>query len=133
MSISTSKVYRAEFLKSYLEAAYMTSIEAEGKPNLIWSDDAKEIANDDCEKFLEDAREILDALWHEEKMYAPQAGNDFWLTRNGHGAGFWDRGLGDAGDQLSSLAEGFRSCDDYIGDDGKLHLEKSQPRKPRPR
>ena len=23
-----------------------------------------------------------------------QAGHDFWLTRNGHGVGFWDRGLG---------------------------------------
>jgi hypothetical protein len=28
------------------------------------------------------------------------AGHDFWLTRNGHGAGFWDRGLGEVGENL---------------------------------
>lgn len=30
---------------------------------------------------------------------------DYWLTRNRHGAGFWDRGLGNTGDRLTSLAE----------------------------
>lgn len=30
------------------------------------------------------------------------AGRDFWFTRNGHGVGFWDRGLGDVGDRLSA-------------------------------
>jgi hypothetical protein len=29
-----------------------------------------------------------------------QAGIDFWLTRNRHGAGYWDRGLGITGDKL---------------------------------
>ena len=31
--------------------------------------------------------------------------HDYWLTRNGHGAGFWCRGLGDVGKTLSDLAE----------------------------
>ena len=31
--------------------------------------------------------------------------HDYWLTRNGHGVGFWDRGLGDVGVMLSDLAE----------------------------
>lgn len=31
--------------------------------------------------------------------------HDYWLTRNGHGAGFWDRGLGDAGQRLTDLSE----------------------------
>lgn len=31
-------------------------------------------------------------------------GLDFWLTRNGHGAGFWDRGYGDVGERLTSAA-----------------------------
>ncbi|QAU07332.1 hypothetical protein SEA_NOSILAM_91 [Gordonia phage NosilaM] len=31
-------------------------------------------------------------------------GHDYLLTRDGHGAGFWDRGLGDLGEYLSTIA-----------------------------
>lgn len=31
-------------------------------------------------------------------------GHDFYLTREGHGSGFWDRGLGDLGDYLTTVA-----------------------------
>jgi hypothetical protein len=34
-----------------------------------------------------------------------QVGHDLWLTRNGHGAGFWDRGLGEVGDRLTKAAK----------------------------
>ena len=34
-------------------------------------------------------------------------GHDFWLTSQGHGAGFWDRGLGDLGDKLTDTVQGF--------------------------
>jgi hypothetical protein len=34
-------------------------------------------------------------------------GHDLWLTRNGHGVGFWDRGYPEAiGDKLTDLAKG---------------------------
>ena len=33
------------------------------------------------------------------------AGHDFALTRNGHGVGFWDRGLGAVGDALADVAK----------------------------
>ena len=36
-----------------------------------------------------------------------QAGHDFALTRNGHGAGFWDHDAGEAGDALTESAEWF--------------------------
>ena len=48
--------------------------------------------------------------------------DDFWLTRNGHGAGFWDRGLGSVGDELTKNAKPFGSVDAYVGDDGKVYL-----------
>ena len=32
-------------------------------------------------------------------------GHNLWLSRNGHGTGFWDRGLGDVGDRLHAAAE----------------------------
>ena len=34
-----------------------------------------------------------------------QHGGDFYLTRNRHGAGFWDRGYGDVGKQLTEAAK----------------------------
>lgn len=50
-----------------------------------------------------------------------QAGHDFYLTRNGHGAGFWDRGLGDLGDRLTAAAEVYGTAGLMPGDDGKLY------------
>lgn len=50
-----------------------------------------------------------------------QFGHDFWLTRNGHGVGFWDRGLGDLGDKLTDVAKSYGNCDLYVGDDGLIY------------
>jgi hypothetical protein len=52
------------------------------------------------------------------------AGHDFWLTRNGHGAGFWDGDWPEAqADVLTKGAEAFGECSFYAGDDGKLYLQ----------
>jgi hypothetical protein len=50
-------------------------------------------------------------------------GCDFILTRNGHGAGFWDRGLGDLGDELTRIATTFPQIHAYINDDNKIDTE----------
>lgn len=50
-----------------------------------------------------------------------QVGHDFWLTRNGHGAGFWDRGKGEAGQYLTRIAKTFGESDLCVGDDGKVY------------
>lgn len=50
-----------------------------------------------------------------------QIGHDFCLTRNHHGAGFWDRGIGAAGTRLTDLAQSFGESDLYIGDDGLIY------------
>ena len=50
-----------------------------------------------------------------------QLGHDLWLTRNYHGAGFWDRGLGEIGDKLTELAHSYGGVTLYIGDDGKIY------------
>lgn len=39
-----------------------------------------------------------------------QNGTDFWLTRNGHGAGFWDRGYGAVGERLTDAAHVYGEC-----------------------
>lgn len=45
-----------------------------------------------------------------------QAGHDFAMTRNGHGAGFWDRGIGAAGDALTNKAEALVGRNVYVED-----------------
>lgn len=50
-------------------------------------------------------------------------GHDFWLTRNGHGTGFWDRDCGDVGDHLAEVAS--RCGERHIMvNDGKLYYEE---------
>ena len=51
------------------------------------------------------------------------AGHDFWLTRNRHGAGFWDGDYTEeAGKILTSAAHGFGESDILVGYDGMLHV-----------
>jgi len=49
-------------------------------------------------------------------------GHDFWLTRQGHGAGFWDRGMGDLGNKLTALAKDAGEVYTYVGDDNTICL-----------
>lgn len=52
-----------------------------------------------------------------------QAGHDFWLTRNHHGCGFWDRDLPEnIGNALTLAAHDCGTCDLYVGDDGRIYL-----------
>lgn len=49
-----------------------------------------------------------------------QAGHDFWLTRNGHGAGFWDGDWPETGDALTEAAKAYPVVELYVGDDGRI-------------
>src|SRR5688572_3851995 len=82
------------FLRQYLETALWSSLdestESGGYPlddNYTIDDiDEKSIeqAKLDIEKFKQLAGSLIDDLDDSD------LGHDFWLTRNGHGAGFWD-------------------------------------------
>ena len=50
-------------------------------------------------------------------------GHDIWLTRNRHGAGFWDRDLGELGQRLTDAAHLLGECDVYTDDNGQLVIE----------
>ena len=86
-----------------------------------WSDALVERIERDCAEFQEINAEAL-AEYEEAGFDLAQAGHDFWLTRNGHGAGFWDRDLpGDLGDYLTNACRSFGSLDLYAGDDNMIH------------
>lgn len=51
-------------------------------------------------------------------------GMDFWLTRNRHGSGFFDRNYENE-DELTTAAQNLKEVDLYIGDDNKLHFSNT--------
>lgn len=71
----------------------------------------------DCQAFVTANEALLG------DMEPEQVGHDLWLTRNGHGTGFWDRGLGERGDKLADAARAMGESNLYIGDDDKVYLE----------
>jgi hypothetical protein len=79
---------------------------------------------DDCRRFQEENAADL-ALYNHPRWTAPElGGHDFWLTRNGHGCGFWDRHdclPEDAGERLTAAAEKAREYYIYLGDDGVIY------------
>jgi len=121
--LGSKKTARNDMLDAYLEAALWSSTDDNGDPmdrNYDISDiDKKSIKNSDrdLDKFVDKAGDLLD------EMDSEQIGHDFWLTRNGHGAGFWDRSLGDVGDKLTKIADKFGEVNLYVGDDGKVYID----------
>jgi hypothetical protein len=111
-----------QFIAGYIACALWSSTDDNGESLDMY--DADDIAPEvlaqmqsDCADFLEANAELLD----QSELSAEQAGHDFWLTRNRHGAGFWDRGLGPVGEQLSAAAKVYGGVDLYIGDDSRIY------------
>jgi hypothetical protein len=74
---------------------------------------------EDCRAFQEANAALLEQACEVDGYSMEGAGRDYWFTRNGHGVGFWDRGLGELGDKLSAACR-YSTVDVYLGDDGKV-------------
>jgi hypothetical protein len=87
--------------------------------------EALESMRADLLSFVENVDPQALAFW-EAELGAGQVGQDFWLTRNGHGAGFWDRfgaGVGQAfGRHLTDESKPYGESYLYAGDNGKVHV-----------
>lgn len=120
------------FVKSYIETALWSSTDGDGIP----LDDSKyadaELAPEtfgrfvkDCESFMVKYDELTASLDDSIlRSFPPDSHipHDFWLTRNHHGAGFWDGDYPKPFDKiLTDLAQSFGECDLYVGDDGKIY------------
>lgn len=116
-------VYKLDtFTKSYLETALWSSCDDKDEPLDIThgiDDMSQEFlaqAINDCKNFRNNAGTLLD------KYDSAHAGYDFWLTRNGHGAGFWDGDYEhDDGEKLTEISKTYGECNLYVGDDGKIY------------
>lgn len=108
------------FTRAYVECALWASHE-DGTPlddnydPMDFHPDALAAMVADCQKFQEEnADDIVTNL--------SGAGHHFWLTRNGHGTGFWDGDWPSAGDRLTEASDAFDETWLYVGDDNKLHI-----------
>jgi hypothetical protein len=120
-------------LKQYIATALWSSTDGDDgnlDDNYSISDLAPETlkkAKADLESFVADVEKegLLEPYLQEFDM--TDLAHDFWLTRNGHGAGFWDRSYdndeeGNLGDKLTEIAKKYREQDWYVGDDGKIYI-----------
>ena len=103
------------FIDAYFEAVYFT----EGGPDNPLED--PQLSDYDIRRGTIDCLAFYQAnkyLFGDAPNHINHAGVDFWLTRNGHGTGFWDRVdvYGDyRAEQLSVNAEAFGVVDvDFI-------------------
>ena len=123
---------RQRFIAGYLECALWAE-----SANTDDSDDRSigtvaELADETKSVMEQEAGAFFDAhetILTETELIRPKlcaveeyAGHDFWLTRNGHGCGFWD---GDWPEPTAStLDEASKAAggrDLYIGDDGLIY------------
>lgn len=102
--ILTDTIDLEDFIQGYLECAEWCGLDEEDRESfretefVRWSDEAYYGAFKDCADFVGSNMEDLHGL------DCSKTGADFWLTRCGHGAGFWDRGLGARGERLTKAA-----------------------------
>ena len=112
------------FERAYLDCALWASMDNRddsGGTPLDQNYGISDIAPETLTRMLEDCADFeTDAALDLADLDEAQSGHDFWLTRNRHGAGFWDRGLGVIGDRLTQAAHAWGSFDLYIGDDGQV-------------
>lgn len=126
------------FTRAYIECALWSSTDDNGDP--LDSSDA-ELSTDAQDKMENDCRDFCESFGPYIERDLTQAGHDFWLTRNGHGCGFWDgdwkedyEQLGErhppvgivpqyrtVGDYLTAMSKPYGSVDLYVGDDGAIY------------
>lgn len=125
-----------EFFNAYVEAALFTSNdesdESGGEPmdkhygprDIVRSELAKMAR--DCRRFIRENYKVIaaahakgEARWGKWAL----AGHDFWLTRNGHGAGFWDGDWSEpAAKILDASSKKFGEQNLYLGDDKRIYV-----------
>jgi len=109
------------FMQAYYEAIYFTDTGEDDQPptGAELAPEAKKDSEADCAAFY--LKSGLEAIYG--KGAIRQAGIDFWLTRNGHGAGFWDGDWHEPmASQMTALSESFGDVHTYLGDDGLIYI-----------
>ena len=114
-----------KFIRAYIEAALWSTHDAREDPPSEYLDatyNLNDLSDELLLKVLEECRRFIRENIAFINPDMEQAGHDFWLTRNRHGAGFWD---GDWEEPEASIltdnSHRFGEQDWYVGDDGKIY------------
>ncbi len=83
-----------QFVSAYLECAFWTE-ELDGSIYGLKVSTLKAV--------IRESTAFIDSLDKEINGNYEQAGHDYWLTRNQHGAGYWDRPAGTYSDDAGAL------------------------------
>ncbi len=140
-----------EVTNSYLETALWSSYDYSGPDEnddrpfdedydyTDFSDEARTAAYADCKRFMEclentilddddEAADYAD-LWEaaDHLQGFERIGHDFWLTRNGHGAGFWDGDYSIYGDRICEVLYKefgrYAELTPYVNSEGRIDFE----------
>ena len=106
------------FVQAYLHTA--SWVECESGENTNFTPEAINIARKDCEWFIGRVNQEFgstDIISREGQDVHYVAAHDLYLTRNGHGAGFWDSpedyGGQENADRLTKIAHDMGECQAY--------------------
>lgn len=117
------------FQSGYAEAMLWLLTDEDGDPrdDLDFTD----IADETWAEIVRECDEFADANADDLTFYSEhygddsRAGMDFFLTRNRHGAGFWDRDFSEPGRtvlaRLTDAAHAYGETWEYLGDDEKVY------------
>ena len=113
----------SKIAQDYLTCALWASVADDGTPldsgDYELAPEAREALEKQADDF-EAAHPDQCGQW-EELGFFP--GHDLWLTRNGHGAGFWCRKAPkDLQTYLNEAARALPEVNLYVGDDGLIYI-----------
>lgn len=111
-----------DFTQAYVDCALWSTLDDNEEP-LDGNWDTSDIHPDSLDRIRDVCAEFQREYEGPIGYRSARAGRDFWLTRNGHGAGFWDGDWPEvAGEALTAAAHKYGESDVYVGDDGYLHF-----------
>ena len=111
------------FTRSYIETALWSSMDNandQGGEPLDANYGPDDIDPETMAQMITDCTSFQDrnaGLLSDSGLADKRAGFYFWLSRNGHGSGFFDEDL----DALQDAAKAYGSFDLYVGDDGVIY------------
>lgn len=114
-----------EFTRAYIEAAlWSTHDDPDSDAEFLDENyDIQDISTETLTKIISDCKEFQEK--NDLTDYPLQnAGHDFWMTRCGHGVGFWENDFGTP-EQCQLLTESskkYGNVDLYVGDNGKIYV-----------
>ena len=123
-----NKINLDDFTKSYISTALWSStdnLESNGGDPLDKKYTIDDIESSTLHRMIKDCKDFqkkYNDLYERGGWDDNKAGYDFWLTRNYHGTGFWDRAYGQPdeieiiGKQLTEASKQYGEYNLYLGD-----------------